>query len=157
MKEIILIISCILLFSMMALSENVNINGTWKGMMTVTDKGSGHIEIKDDDGNPINVIPIKFIFNDGKFICFTGKDTEGEAFEKKDENTYSIKRFDGEYTVKDTKVNMKFSQGDSMGYFKGSYTCFVSDNTIKGIAEWVFGAVLIFKDKLKFDFEVTKQ
>jgi len=158
MKELILVISGILLFTVLALSENVDVNGTWEGTMTVTDKGSGHIVMKDDAGKEIDTLPIKIIFDNGKFTCITGKDEDtGKEYEKKDENTYTLKKFEGEYTVTDTKVNMKFSQGDSMGYFKRSYTGFVSGNTLKGIAEWIFGATLIFKDTLKFDFEVTKK
>jgi hypothetical protein len=160
MKELMLVILGLLLFTVLALSENVDVNGTWEGTMTVTDKGSGHIVLKDDAGKEIDTIPIKIIFDNGKFTCITGKDEckgNSEEFEKKDENTYSMKRFDGEYTAADTKINMKFSHGDSMGYFKGSYTGFVSGDMLKGIAEWIFGASIFFKDKLKFDFEVTKK
>jgi len=158
MKRNLIFIICFFSFILLANARAADVTGIWGGTMTVTDKGSGQNVFLDDQGNPTDVIPIWLKFENGNFICYLRKLTdEGEAYEKVDEHKHKLRRFDGTYEVNGDEIKLKFKHGGLMGYVKGSFTGTISENIINGTAEWIFGIALVYEDKLKFDFEVTKQ
>jgi len=158
LKKRLMLIICFFSFILLTNTWAVDVSGVWGGTMTVTDKGSGQNVFLDDEGKPTNVIPIWFKFENGNFTCYLRKLTdEGEDYEKVDEHTHKLRRFTGTYKITGDEIQMKFKHGGLMGYAKGTFTGTISENTITGTCKWIIGAALIYEDKLKFDFGVTKQ